>query len=112
MSQADKEKTGADEKKDKKTGQEKLAQAVRDLKVARLAKLHGDKKAEDFDRLAKAILDETPNHLPVLVEQLKRLDSEAGRKKNPEKITAAADIVIVQIDTGALASHYLPLIHN
>jgi len=106
LAKADKKKTGADKKKDKKTEQEKLAEAVRDLKVARLAKLHGDKKAEDFDRLAKAILDETPNHLPVLVEQLKRLDSEAGRKKNLEKITAAADTVIVQIDTGALASHY------
>lgn len=90
----------------KKTEQEKLAEAVRDLKVARLAKLHGDKKGEDFDRLAKAILDETPNHMPVLVEQLKRLDSEAGRKKNLEKITAAADTIIAQIDTGALASHY------
>ena len=106
LAKADKKKTGADKKKDKKTEQEKLAEAVRDLKVARLAKLHGDKKGEDFDRLAKAILDETPNHMPVLVEQLKRLDSEAGRKKNLEKITAAADTIIAQIDTGALASHY------
>ncbi|HJO09396.1 MAG TPA: S8 family serine peptidase [Verrucomicrobiota bacterium] len=106
LAKADKKKLGADKKKDERTEREKLAEAVRDLKVARLAKLHGGKQTDDFDRLAKTILAGTPNHLPVLVEQLRRLDSEVSRKNNLEKITVAADTVIAQIDTQALASHY------
>ena len=93
-------------KKEEKSEEEKLAEAIRDLKVARLAKLHSDKKAEDFDRLAKEILDANPNHLPVLVQQLKRLDGEANRKKHLDKVIAAADTVIAQIDTETLAKHY------
>ncbi|MEE2941959.1 MAG: S8 family serine peptidase [Verrucomicrobiota bacterium] len=92
--------------KEKKPETLKLAEAIRDLKVARLSKLHGDKKAEEFDRLAKEILKTTPNHLPVLVEQLKRIDSEANRKKHLDKVINAADTVIDQIDTETLAKHY------
>ena len=98
--------SGGSKKKEEKSEAEKLAEAIRDLKVARLAKLHSDKKAEDFDRLAKEILDANPNHLPVLVQQLKRLDGEANRKKHLDKVIAAADTVIAQIDTETLAKHY------
>jgi len=97
---------GGSKKKDEKSEAEKLAEAIRDLKIAHLVKLHGDKKAEDFDHLAKEILDANPNHLPVLIEQLKRLDGEANRKKHLDKVIVAADTVIMQIDTEMLAKHY------
>ena len=56
--------------------------------------------------MAKEILDANPNHLPVLVQQLKRLDGEANRKKHLDKVIAGADTVIAQIDTETLAKHY------
>ena len=93
-------------KKDEKSEAEKLAESIRDLKVTRLTKLHGEKKSEDFDQIAKEILTAYPDHLPVLVEQLRRLDGETNRKKHLEKIVAAADAVITKIDTEALAKHY------
>ncbi len=93
-------------KKDNKSEAEQLAEAILNLKVNRLAKLHGEKKSEDFNRIAEEILKTNPEHLPVLVEQLKRLDGETNRKKHLEKIVAAADEVINKIDTQALAKHY------
>ena len=93
-------------KKDKKPETEKLAEAIRDLKVARLTKLHGEKNSENFDLIAKEILTVDPDYLPVLVEQLRRLDGETNRKKHLEEIITAADVVINKIDTETLAKHY------
>ena len=86
-------------KKDKKPETEKLAEAIRDLKVARLTKLHGEKNSENFDLIAKEILTVDPDYLPVLVEQLRRLDGETNRKKHLEEIITAADVVINKIYT-------------
>ena len=41
-----------------------------------------------------------------MVQQLKRLDGEANRKKHLDKVIAAADTVIAQIDTETLCKHY------
>ena len=59
-----------------------------------------------IEKSIQKILKNTPNHLPVLVEQLKRIDSEANRKKHLDKVINAADTVIDQIDTETLAKHY------
>ena len=101
-----KEAAEADEQdKDERGAEQKLAEALRDFKVGRLAKLHGEKDRALFDRLADEILAEYPNHLPVLVEQLKRAD---GKKRGDdlEAVVAAADRVIAQIDQEKLAAHY------
>ena len=58
-----------------------------------------------FDQLANEILRDFPNHLPVLVEQLKRADG-TDREDHLTTVVAAADDVIAQIDTTALAAHY------
>jgi tripeptidyl-peptidase-2 len=84
---------------------DRLAEAIRDLKVARLAKLHAAEHRELFDRIAAEVLAEYPNHLPVLVEQLKRADGKQ-RKENLRAVVEAADRVIAQIDQAALAAHY------
>jgi len=83
----------------------KLAEDVLELQVARLAKLHGEKDRESYDRLAGRILRQHPKHLPVLVDQLHRLDNDDRKERLPE-IVEAADRVIDEIDEDRLASHY------
>jgi len=106
-------KTGKDKKTDNggkanegKTAQEILTEEIRDLQVGRLAKWHAEKHKDDFDRLAAELLKSWPHHLPVLVEKLKRLDSDKTRKQHLEQVIAAADEVISGIDTEKLAKHY------
>jgi len=89
----------------KPTPAQRLAEAVRDLKVARLAELHDEANAALFDQVAAEVLAEYPNFLPVLVEQLMRADGQ-DRDKNLPVVVAAADRVIAQIDTAKLAAHY------
>lgn len=88
---------------DPRTELEKVAEAVRDLKVSKLAGLSDEKHGEAFAKLADEILKEHPNHLPVLVEKLKRLDDDKREERAPE-ILAACDAIIAQIDTAKLAA--------
>lgn len=96
---------GAGDDEDEQSEEQKLAEAVRDLKVARLARLHGQEHRELFDRLAAEILRDYPDHLPVLRAQLSRADGKQ-RRDDLGAVVAAADRVIAQIDQEALAAHY------
>ena len=78
---------------------DELAEEIRDLKVARLADLHDD--PESFDRLADEILADWPDHLPVYLERLRRLDGA-----DSDAVVAAADEVIDRIDQTALAAYF------
>ena len=49
--------------------------------------------------MAKEILTVDPDYLPVLVEQLRRLDGETNRKKHLEEIITAADVTITGFTT-------------
>ncbi len=91
--------------KDDRTAEQKYAEAVRDAQVAQLGKLHGEKDRALFDRVAGEVLAEFPNHLPVLMEQLKRADG-ADREKDLQAVVAAADRVLAQIDEEKLAAHF------
>ncbi|MHC4091064.1 MAG: tripeptidyl peptidase II [Planctomycetota bacterium] len=105
---SEKESVSEEKKQDEdsdKTETEKLAEAIRDLRVARLAKLRDDKHSEEFGRLAEEILAEYPDHLPVLVERLKRADGKK-RKENLPAVVEAAEAVIAHIDREVLAAHY------
>ena len=95
---------GADEG-EPKSDEEKLAETLRDCKVGQLAKLRGAEQRALFDKLAAEVLEAYPNHLPVLVEELKRADG-AGRAEDLAGVVAAADRVIGQIDQEKLAAHY------
>ena len=77
-----------------------------EAKLRRLKSLNAEPTAEQFGKLAEAILKEKPNYLPVLVERLKRLDDAKHRKQRLEQVVAAADKVIAQIDTTQLARHF------
>ena len=94
-----------DEEKDERSEEEKLAEALRDWQVGRLATLHGDEQRELFDQLTTEILGAYPNHLPVLVEVLRRADGKR-REEDLGAVVAAADRVSAQIDRVPLAAHF------
>lgn len=71
-------------------------------KMTRLRALNAEATLAAFNKLADQILKERPNHMPVLVEQLKRLDDMKHRKTRLDQVVAAADAVIKQIDTAKL----------
>jgi tripeptidyl-peptidase-2 len=96
---------GGDKDKDERTAEQKCAEAIRDAKVAQLAKLHGENEAAVFDRLAAEILADFPNHLPVFVEQLKRADGKQ-RDEHLRDVVDAADRLSALIDQDKLAAHY------
>ncbi|MCH7870153.1 MAG: S8 family serine peptidase [Planctomycetes bacterium] len=98
-------KSAATVKKDDRTEAVKLAESLRDLKVARLGRLHSEKNAETFEMLAEEILAEHPDHLPVFVARLKRLDDQK-RDEHLPAVVQAAGAVLKRIDTAALAAHY------
>ena len=62
--------------------------------------------SDRFDELAEEILGEHPNHFPVLIAKLHRLDQIHNRKGQLSAVVAAADAVIAQIDVEQLVSHY------
>ena len=62
--------------------------------------------SDRFDELAEEILGGHPNHFPVLVAKLHRLDQIHNCKGQLSAVVAAADAVIVQIDVEQLVSHY------
>ena len=97
--------TAKAKKKDDRSEAQKLAESIRDLKVDRLGQLHAKKNAEAFETLATEILLDYPNHVPVLVARLKRLDNHK-RDEHLPAVVQAADAVLAQIDTAALAAHY------
>ena len=84
---------------DDRSEKEQLAEAIRDLKVERLAELHGEDDRALFDRIAVEVLRDYPDHLPVLVARL-------DRENDPEAVVDVADAVIAAIDQSALAAHY------
>tara|TARA_Y100001934_G_scaffold270920_1_gene356603 strand:+ start:1851 stop:5675 length:3825 start_codon:yes stop_codon:yes gene_type:complete len=92
--------------KKKKSDEEQTNEAARDFMVARLAKYYSSKGKAEFDRIAAGILKRWPDHLPVLIHQLKRLDQDSTRKKHLLEIMAAADKVIAKFDTKAMREHY------
>ncbi len=83
-----------------------LENSIRDFMVEQLKKFPTDKQDEAFEKLANELLEVSPNHLPVLVARLHRLDDEERRKEQLDKVVAAADAVIDQIDTDKLAVHF------
>jgi tripeptidyl-peptidase-2 len=95
----------AEDEEEEKSAEVELAEALRDFKVKQLEKLRGEEDRALFDKLASEILAEYPNHLPVLLEKLKRADGEDREEHLPE-VVAAADAIIAEIDQEALAAHY------
>ena len=55
--------------------------------------------------IARTILKDWPDHLPVLVAQLERVDGDDGGR-DLDAVVRAADRVIEAIDRKALAEHF------
>ncbi len=101
---ADKKKGGKDDAPEDKPLAQRVAEALRDAKVAQLGKLHDPNEAPLFEKLLAEVLAEHPGHLPALLEDLKRADKH--REKDMRAVVAAADRVVAAIDTRALAEHF------
>ena len=91
------------EPKDERSALDKLAEAVRDLKVERLGQIARDDQ-ESYDALEREILREWPDHLPVLAARLRRLS--ADKDADPQAVLTAAEAVVRAIDRGDLAAHF------
>jgi tripeptidyl-peptidase-2 len=79
---------------------------LRDFKIDQLKKLSVNVNDTQFNSKSQELLKEYPNHQPILLAVLHRLDQEKIRKQHLSKIVAAADNVLAQIDTEKLAAHY------
>lgn len=95
----------ANDKKKPKPKQQ-IQEEIRDLKLQWLAKLRKKKHRKLYDKLAREIRKQDPRHMPLLVEQLKLADHEEKRKQHLPDVVAAADAIIAEIDTAAMARHY------
>ncbi|GFR48785.1 hypothetical protein Agub_g10733, partial [Astrephomene gubernaculifera] len=88
----------------------KLAEAVRDaqMRVLRDLKLSDPAQAALYDKLYGELRSSYPAHLPLLVEHLRKLDGrESSSRRTPAglaAVVAAAEVVVRQVDSGALAA--------
>jgi tripeptidyl-peptidase-2 len=89
----------------KPTAEEKMNDAVRDLKVDYLGKLSKEEKLDGtFDKLYENLVKEYPDHLPLLMVRLRHL--AASQPSTPEslsEIVKAAEAVISHISEDELA---------
>lgn len=83
----------------------KISNSVRDLRVTSLQNLSAT-DTSTFQSLYEKALADYPDHLPLLQAELVWLDNEKARDTRLADIVRAADDVIKQIDTGALAAHF------
>jgi len=92
---------------DERTVDEKIVEAVRDLKVEYLGKLTDkEKEAGEFEKLYASLQVEYPDHLPLLMEGLKHADKEDKRKGQLEKVIEAANKIVGEISEDELALHF------
>jgi len=85
---------------------ETRSEGLRDFRVAQLKKLSSEKQADEFESLAVELLEQYPNHRPILLARLHRLDTLEHRKERLPEVVAAADAVLNQIDTAILIEHF------
>jgi len=82
-----------------------LAEKLLQTKIEHLAQLRETGRQEEFDALSAELLQQKPDHLPVLVERLKMLDRDDRKQRLPQ-IVRAADRILEQINTKKLARYF------
>jgi uncharacterized protein YbcI len=88
----------------KPTVEQKIDDAVRDLKVEFLGKLTSKEKEEGkFDELYVKLESEYPDHLPLLMAKLKYMDTHQKRSEMLNEVIRAAEAVISRISENELA---------
>jgi tripeptidyl-peptidase-2 len=95
------------EPKDERTPEQRLSEAIRDLKVDLLGKLtSAEKDSGKFEEIYAELWKEYPSHVPLLMTNLKCLDGLKKRSEILPQIEEAADKVIAQISEDELALHF------
>jgi tripeptidyl-peptidase-2 len=96
------------EPKDERTPEQRIDEAVRDLKVEQLGKLtSAEKEKGEFKKLYDELEKEYPNYIPLLSANLKYLDAQKPRDDNQlSQIVAAADKILAEISEDELALHF------
>jgi len=95
------------EPEDKRTVDEKIEEAIRDLKVAQLGKLtKKEKEGGKFEELYESLAQQYPGHLPLLMAKLKYLDAHEKRSEKIDEIVETAEALISSIPQDALAMHF------
>ena len=88
----------------KPTVQEKLDDAVRDLKIEHLGRLTAKEKKEGkFMELYITMEQEYPHHLPLRMSKLKYLDTHEKRSEMLTEVVAAADDILSRSSDDELA---------
>jgi tripeptidyl-peptidase-2 len=95
------------EPKDERSATERIQDAVRDLKVDQLGKLTAaEKEKGEFETLYHELANEYPKHIPLLMANLKYVDSLKPRDEALSRVIAAADAVLTEISQDELALHF------
>jgi hypothetical protein len=86
------------------TVDQKLEDAIRDLKLEHLTKLSASEtKDEAFEELFAKLAVEYPGHIPLLVAKLKYLDGHPKRMDVLADVIATAKAIVSSIDEDELA---------
>jgi tripeptidyl-peptidase-2 len=105
------EKTTTDseavEPKDERTPEEKMNDAVRDLKVEHLGKIPAtDKEVNSFNELYAKLEQEFSDHLPLRMIKLKYLESRKDRVAILDDIVQVSEAIVGLINEDELALHF------
>lgn len=78
-----------------------------DIRMQQLKALKSEAETPAFDKLAEQILKDHPDHLPVLLARLHRLDDDVDKREDRlPAIIAAADSVLAKIHSAKLAAQF------
>jgi len=95
------------EAKDQRTAEERIAEAIRDLKVNQLEKLTKEELDQGkFETLYTEMIKEYPSYVPLIMANLKYLDGLETRKEKLTLIIEVADQIISLIPEDELALHF------
>ena len=93
--------------KDLRTPEERISEAIRDIKVSQLEKLTKEELDQGkFQTLYSDMMKEYPSYVPLIMTYLKFLDGLEARQENLELIIEVADQAISLIPEDELALHF------
>lgn len=93
--------------KDERSTREKINEALRDLKVARLDELTAKEKEEGtFEEFFDEFTKEYPKHLPLIMAKLRYLDMHPKRKEKLTQVIDCANDVLSEISEDDLSTFF------
>ena len=105
----DKPSSDADvpEPKDERTPEQRMEEAIRDVKLDQLMKLTNNEKEDGkFSSIYDSLEKEYPDHVPLLIANVKYIDAHKKRSEMLSQLIDAADKVVGQISEDELALHF------